>query len=86
MNLTWAITGRRLTRLLLVAWSLLALGATPAGAQTLPVNGNFSQGGTPPTGWAVEAALAGKGVVPVAPAPPNVTGRTLVLTPNPSYS
>ena len=82
MILARAITGRSLAGLLLLAWSILAFGTPPANAQPLPMNGNFSQGGTPPAGWAVEAALAGKGAVSVAAGPPNVAGRTLVLTPN----
>jgi alpha-N-arabinofuranosidase len=64
----------------LLAWLLLLAGG--AWAQGFPANGDFAQGGTPPSGWVMEPEAARKGSLSFAPAPPGAAGQTLVLAPN----
>ncbi len=61
---------------------LAALPLRAALSQPYPVNGNFAQGGTPPSGWFLDESTARKGTMAVRAAPSGMTGGVLVLSPN----
>lgn len=60
-----------------IATILLLVALTLAGpARALVANGDFAAGGTPPAGWSLDAAVAGKGSLRILP------GGVLELAPN----
>lgn len=70
---------RRLLILLLFGLGVTAL---PAIAQTMPENGSFTAGGTPPAGWFLDPEAATKGRIRLLSAPQGVPGQVLELSPN----
>ncbi len=68
----------RLRSLLLVV--ILVMPMRAVWSQTYPVNGDFAQGGTPPSGWYLDDSTAKKGSMAVRPGASS--GGTLVLSPN----
>lgn len=61
---------------------LLLLAGAPARAQTLPQNGTFAAGGTPPAGWFQDDETRPKGSIRLLPAPAGTPGQVLELAPN----
>jgi alpha-N-arabinofuranosidase len=69
-------------RRLLVLLLLCAALGQAARAQTLPQNGRFTDGGSPPAGWFLDEEAAAKGRIRLLPAPAGVPGQVLELAPN----
>ncbi|CAH0295194.1 hypothetical protein [Roseomonas sp. CECT 9278] len=69
-------------RTVLALLLVVATGALPARTQPLIENGSFTEGGTPPAGWVLDAATAPKGRMRLVAAPAGMAGRMLELSPN----